>query len=96
MEVKRNLNDLLGTRTPLQLSELTLPVLSHLDAFEMLPPNLKISLGRAMVWLIHLPGWTGSLAVALTYHLLFWPHWLDTSPVTFVSLGTCETHHLAS
>lgn len=49
-----------------------------------------------MVWLIHLPGWTGSLAVALTYHLLFWPHWLDTSPVTFVSLGTCETHHLAS
>lgn len=62
----------------------------------MFSPNLKISLGRATVWFIHLPGWAESLAAAVTYCLLFWPGWLEASPVTLASLGTRETHRLAS
>jgi len=96
MEVERNLEELPGTRAPLQLSELTFLLLSHLAAFEIFPLNLKISLGRATVVFIDLPGWAGSLTIALTPGLLFWPGWLETSPVTLTSLGTRETHHLAS
>lgn len=96
MEIERNLDELPGARPPLHLSELTLPALSHLDAFEMFPPNIKMSLGRATVWFIHLPGWTESVTIALTYRLLFRPGWLETSPVTLASLGTRETHYLAS
>lgn len=46
---------------PLRLPELMLLALSHLDACEMFPPRLKISLGTTRVWFIPLPGWTQSL-----------------------------------
>lgn len=46
MEVEGNPDEVLGVRAPLPPSKLMLPAPSQLNAFEIFPPNLKISLGE--------------------------------------------------
>lgn len=66
------------------------------ECFETCPPNSKISLRQAVALFIHLVGWTESLTIALTHHLLHCPGCWEPSPVSLASLGTFPVGHITS